>query len=259
MDWEWVKDRVEKPRQTGVTMVIDSGMGLRSFADLLHLAGAHIDFIKLGFGTLALTPPEIVREKIACAKRHDIWIYPGGTFFETAFAKGHWKDYLLKLRQLGFPAMEISEGTISLPPHIRRDVIHEASESFLVLSEVGKKTVGSHVTLEELHRAYEVNRAAGAAYTIVEGRESGKDVGIYNRHGELDPEFVRHAEAFTGSDLIWEAPLKSQQAALINVLGPNVNLGNIGADDTLAVEALRRGLRADTFQQNLEAETILSN
>lgn len=259
MDWEWVNDRLEKPRQIGVTMVIDTGMGLRSFADLLHLAGAHIDFIKLGFGTLALTPPDIVRQKITYAKQHDIWIYPGGTFFEAAFAKGHWRDYLLKLKQFGFTAMEISEGMISLSPHTRRDVIHEASESFLVLAEVGKKTTGSHVTLEEIHRAYELDRAAGAAYTIVEGRESGKDVGIYDQHGELDREFVRDAEALTGPDLIWEAPLKSQQATLINVLGPNVNLGNIRTGDTLAVEALRRGLRADTFQQNLETETTLSN
>lgn len=247
MDWEWVNDRTTKPRHHGVTMLIDKGLGLRAYEDLLNIAGAHIDFVKLGFGTAALTPFNVLKGKIECAKQHNIWIYPGGTFFEAAYAKENWERYLLQLEQLGFPAVEISEGTITLPQGMRQKVIATASESFLVLSEVGKKAQGSQVTLEQLRHTYKQDEQAGASYVIVEGRESGKNVGIYNRQGELDPKFVRDAQAATGKKIIWEAPLKSQQTALINLLGADVNLGNIAPGDALAVEALRRGLRSDTF------------
>lgn len=257
MDWEWVNDRAAKPRQLGVTMLIDKGLGLSAFADLLSVAGAHIDFVKLGFGTAALTPPDVLKEKIECAKQHNVWIYPGGTFFEAAYAKESWERYLLQLEQFAFPAVEISEGTITLPQGMREKVIRAASQSFLVLSEVGKKAQGSQVTLEQLRLTYEQDRQAGASYVIVEGRESGKNVGIYNREGELDPQFVRSAQASIGTDIIWEAPLKSQQTALIHLLGANVNLGNIGAGDVLAVEALRRGLRSDTFSLHLQPEMTI--
>ena len=47
--------------------------------------------------------------------------------------------------------------------------------------------------------------------------------------------------------LIWEAPLKNQQTYLIQQFGPNVNLGNIPTGEALALEALRAGLRFETF------------
>lgn len=257
MDWDWVNGREGKPRQTGFTMVIDTGMGIGAFKDLLHVAGAYIDFIKLGFGTTAITPANVLQDKIECAKQHDVWIYPGGTFFEAAFARGNWQQYFTKLEQVGFPAVEISEGTLSLPPGMREIIINKASESFLVLSEVGKKAKGSQVTLQELRYTYERDLAAGASYVIVEGRESGKDVGIYNRKGDLDPDFVREAETVTGPDIIWEAPLKSQQVALINLLGPHIHLGNVAPSEALAVETLRRGLRSDTFALNFQEESMM--
>lgn len=257
MDWEWVTDRESKPRRSGLTMVIDTGMGIRAFEDLLQIAGNYIDFIKLGFGTTALTPLHILKQKIECAKRYDVWIYPGGTFFETAFAYGNWQQFLAKLEKIGFPAVEISEGTLSLPPNMRETIINKASESFLVLSEVGKKSKGSQVTLQELRHTYEQDLAAGASYIIVEGRESGKDVGIYDQRGELDPEFVHEATTVTGPNIIWEAPLKSQQVSLINLLGPDLHLGNVAPGDALAVETLRRGLRSDTFGLQFQTETII--
>jgi phosphosulfolactate synthase len=137
---------------------------------------------------------------------------------------------------------------------MRQNVISRMSESFLVLSEVGKKTKGTCISFDQLYRTYEQDRLAGASYVIVEGRESGKDVGIYDKNGELDPKFVQEAQKRCGTDIIWEAPLKSQQATLIQLLGENVNLGNVASKDALAVEALRRGLRSDTFSVNLQPE-----
>lgn len=257
MNWEWVSDRESKPRKNGVTMLIDTGLGPKSFEDLLNVAGAYIDFIKLGFGTTAITPPDVLERKMASAKRHNVWIYPGGTFFEMAFAKGRWEQYLEKLKYLGFPAVEISEGTISISPEMRQIIINNASKSFLVLSEIGKKEKGSQVTLQELRHTYEQDRMAGATYVILEGRESGKDVGIYNQQGDFDPEFVLEAQTITGPDVIWEAPLKSQQVAFIHLLGPDVHLGNIATGDALALEALRCGLRSDTFELHSPTATLI--
>ncbi|WP_054949503.1 phosphosulfolactate synthase [Numidum massiliense] len=254
MDWNWVNRRAEKPRVSGVTMVIDTGIGPRIFADLLESAGRYIDFVKLGFGTTALTAPHILQQKLELAKKHDVLLFPGGTFFELAYAKGQWETYLEKMEALGFPAVEISEGTLSLPETMREQIVRAASQSFHVLTEVGKKTKGSHVTLEELAQTYASDIACGASYVIVEGRESGKDVGIYDADGRLDPQFVLAARKETGKKLLWEAPLKSQQVDLIRLFGPDVNLGNVSTGSTLAVEALRRGLRADTFSLNFRAE-----
>lgn len=254
MDWEWMKERTAKPRQSGVTMVIDTGLGMNAFRDLLNIAGPYIDFVKLGFGTAGLTPSGVLQEKIACAKEHGTLVYPGGTFFEAAFARGCWERYMETLEQVGFPAVEISEGSLTLPPGMRQKVISQMSESFLVLSEVGKKEKGTRISCDQLYRTYEQDRLAGASYVIVEGRESGKDVGIYDKNGELDPEFVQEAQKRCGTDIIWEAPLKSQQSTLIQLLGANVNLGNVASKDALAVEALRHGLRSDTFSLNLQPE-----
>jgi phosphosulfolactate synthase len=47
--------------------------------------------------------------------------------------------------------------------------------------------------------------------------------------------------------VIWEAPLKSQQAWFITNFGVNVNLGNIAPREIIPLESLRLGLRGDTF------------
>src|ERR1022692_5069700 len=43
--------RSVKPRQAGLTMVIDKGLPLRYFADLIRSASDYVDFVKFGWGT----------------------------------------------------------------------------------------------------------------------------------------------------------------------------------------------------------------
>ena len=82
----------------------------------------------------------------------------------------------------------------------------------------------------------------------IEARESGMGVGIFDHNGKCkDDELQRVLSAISGQQLLWEAPLKSQQVHLINMLGPNIHLGNIPPDELIALEALRRGLRSDTL------------
>ena len=85
---------------------------------------------------------------------------------------------------------------------------------------------------------------------IIEGRESGAGVGIYDEQGGIKQDDLDQIAEIAGDKLdwlIWEAPQKAQQAELIKRFGVNVNLGNIAQGDSLALEALRSGLRFETF------------
>lgn len=243
--------RLQKPRQKGLTMIIDNGMGLLAFRDLLETAAPFIDFIKLGYGTSALYPHDILKQKTELARRHQILIHPGGTFFEVATLKGNLEEYLHTLQQLGFNALEISDGTVEIPANFRSHAIRTAFDmGFTVLSEYGKKVKGSQVDIGKLEETFEQDTKSGAAYLIVEGRESGKGVGIYDDQGQADMERLQQIRERFGQavdSLIWEAPHKEQQVELLKFFGPHINFGNVAPIDVYSIESLRRGLRSDTF------------
>lgn len=242
--------RSEKPRTHGITMVMDKGLGLTDFSDLLHTAAAYIDYVKLGFGTSILYPPHILREKIQLAKQYDVIIFPGGTFFEIAHCQGKGVYYFEEIKRVGFEAVEISEGTIFLSRQERNELIQLANETGLhVLTECGKKQSGSTLEISEILSTLEEDLRWGARHMIVEGRESGENVGVYDERGKLKShlwDFLKDCDE-ENRFLIWEAPKKEQQVMLIDLFGTQVNLGNISSTDVLSLESLRRGLRADTF------------
>lgn len=246
--------RGEKPRQDGLTMVIDTGFGIRVFQDYLELAGAYIDYIKLGFGTLSLTPEPILKEKLRLAKEHHIALYPGGTFFECFAAEGKEERYFQQLKKMGFTWIEISDGTIQLEAQKRRKAIQTAkSMGFNVITEIGKKKEGYTVSLPQLMDQFRADLEAGASHVIIEGRESGKNIGVFNKEGELDHQYVEAVhQAIPLKKVIWEAPRRNQQIQFIKILGVHVNLGNIAFMDILSLESLRRGLRSDTFHLGVE-------
>lgn len=243
-------ERNTKPRKNGLTMIIDKGLGLGETRDLLNIAGRYIDFIKLGFGTSALYDSDILVEKINLVRSYNINIYPGGTFFEVAVQQNKWEQYLRTIQHLGFTGVEISDGTIHLDEEVRSKAILQASEMGLyVLTEVGKKDPQGRYPLSYLIRQVMSDLKNGSQNVIVEGRESGKGVGLYDSTGKM---IVTEMEELVmalpdPSVLIWEAPIKDQQQELILRFGSNINLGNINPHEVLALEALRVGLRADTL------------
>ncbi|WP_018130749.1 phosphosulfolactate synthase [Effusibacillus pohliae] len=240
-----------KPRTCGLSMVIDKGLGIRETLDLAELAAPYIDFLKLGFGTSMLYSKSLLQNKINILREHDIHVYPGGTLLETAVLQGCWKDFMRTSKKLGFTAIEVSDGTVTIDLELRRQLIQEAKHiGFLVLSEVGKKESGVHLPIEKQLELIRHDLDCGVFKVIIEGRESGKDVGIYEASGAIRKDDVdRLLEQLTSADcIIWEAPLKSQQEALIAQFGPNVNLGNLFPHDIITVESLRRGLRSDTLR-----------
>lgn len=249
--------RLPKPRHTGLTMVIDKGLGLTELQELLDSASGYIDMIKLGFGTSLLYPDRVLRDKIAAIRQAGILVFPGGTFFEIAYLQKKAADYCRLLVKYGFTAIEISDGTIELPPAERRKAIKIAKEAGLeVITEIGKKDPRDKVSMSFLREQLEEDLAAGAYKVIVEGRESGKGVMLYDQQGELKQEELETLlkNRISPDHIIWEAPLKNQQQRLISLFGCNVNLGNIAPQETLALEALRLGLRGDTLRSLLQRQ-----
>lgn len=239
-----------KPRRRGLTMVLDKGLGLGETKDLLDIAGEHIDFLKLGFGTSALYAQGVLQEKIHLVRQYGLDIYPGGTFLEIAAAQGKLGQFLRLAREIGFSAVEVSDGTIAMDPLDRVDAIRRARDlGFTVFSEVGKKDPGATESCAELASQALMDLTAGADWVIVEAREFGKNVVIYDEAGNLKPgaleAFIRVIPDET--KVMWEAPLKEQQQELIMRFGPDANLGNIAPKEVLSLEALRVGLRSDTL------------
>jgi len=251
--------RTRKPRDKGLTMVIDKGLGLMETKELLEMAAEHIDFIKLGFGTSALYAGNILREKIKLVKSYGVDIYPGGTFLEVAVSQGKLDAYLQKSKELGYTFMEVSDGTIDMSSELRAECISKAQKcGFRVISEVGKKDARDTVASTQIHKQIKADLEQGVYKVIVEGRESGKGVVIYDQDGSIkEQELEEMLRIIPDLDcILWEAPLKNQQQELIMRFGSNVNLGNVAPGDILAVEALRVGLRGDTLRAALHSKKL---
>ncbi|HHW91555.1 MAG TPA: phosphosulfolactate synthase [Firmicutes bacterium] len=246
--------RYRKPRQLGLTMVIDKGLGITETRDLLELASDYIDFIKLTFGTSAFYPTKLLQQKIELVKSYNVDIFPGGTFLEIAILQGKLDSFLQRAVDLGFTCVEVSDGTIDMSPATRIKAIEKAkSYGLKVISEVGKKDPQERMPEKRMQEQIAMDLEAGVLGVIIEGRESGKGVVIYDKEGRVlkdDLErLIRGVEKL--ESVIWEAPLKNQQQTLILRFGPNVNLGNIQPGDVLAVESLRCGLRGDTLKASI--------
>lgn len=247
--------RLVKPRTTGITMVIDKGLGLRETQDLLEMAADHIDFLKIAFGSSALYPSRLMEEKIELIKSHNVHIYPGGTLFEIAVYQNCTDDFFKRARELGFTYIEVSEGTIDLSRKERKFFIKRAlEEGFGVLSEIGKKDVRIKIKPKEAVEQVFEDLENGAEKVIIEGRDSGRGVGIYDAEGRVDEELLRSIIEGVGEygNLIFEAPRTNQHNHLLIKLGPNVNLGNVQPHDVLTLESTRVGLRGDTLKQCLK-------
>ena len=243
--------RVERPRQQGITMVIDTGQGLGSMVDTLELVAAHVDHWKLAFGTSALMQANLLRRKLTMLSERNILTYPGGTLLEAALVEQHCRVFMQRARQLGFSAVEISDGTIELPLDRRKRVIDCALDAGLVaITEVGKKDPEHQPEAKDLAEQAVRDIEWGASWVIVEARESGRGIGIYDNEGAVRGDFLNTIVVELGDRfdrVIWEAPQKEQQALLVKRFGPNVNLGNVGQSEVLALEALRAGLRFETL------------
>ncbi|MFN3874382.1 MAG: phosphosulfolactate synthase [Flavobacteriales bacterium] len=241
--------RSAKPRGEGTTMVMDKGLSMRQAEDLIDASGPYVDLVKLGFGTAVITPR--AAEKVKLYQKAGIRVYLGGTLFEAFVARGQFKEYVKLLDRLGIDTAEVSDGSISMPQKEKCRYIGELAKHRTVLSEVGSKESGILISPGRWVSMMQAEIDAGSWKVIAEARESGT-VGIYRPSGHAHTQLVNRILAKVPAErIVWEAPQKAQQVWFIKQLGANVNLGNIAPDEAIALEALRLGLRGDTFFQYL--------
>ena len=244
--------RSQKPRSQGISMVMDKGLSMREAQDLIQVASGLIDFIKLGFGTAQLT--QNVAEKIKIYQDAGIAVYLGGTFFEAFLVRNMLPEYKDLLKRLQLTTVEVSDGSIRLEADKKCALIEDFAKDFQVLSEVGSKNNSILIEPKKWIRLMQQELEAGAYKVIAEARESG-NVGIYRSNGKAHKLLIdRILSKVDPSKIIWEAPQKSQQVYFIKLLGAEVNLGNIAPNELIACEALRLGLRGDTFFEYLPTE-----
>lgn len=257
-----VPGRLPKPRQTGWTMLIDTGMSLGSMRSLLSIAADYVDLIKLSFGTSVLYTAETLRAKVLLGRQYGVEVYPGGTLLEIAMIQDRLEPFAERAAEIGFKYLEISDGTVSMNPRFRERLIKQlVAMGFCVISEVGKKHPADRLPHLRVREQINEDLAAGSSKVIIEGRESGKGVVIYRNDGSIDEDELEFlAQSVPDPNLLlWEAPQKPQQQDLIMRFGTNVNLGNVYPEHAIALEALRVGLRGDTLRSVLLSRPQLAS
>jgi phosphosulfolactate synthase len=238
--------RDPKPRNRGITHVIDKGLGLRQVQDLLETCAEFIDILKLGWGTGYVTAN--LTDKLATYKAAGISVCFGGTLLEVALAQGKLDGFRRMLDRLGIGHVEVSTGVIDLPLDEKCEIIRTLARDFAVLSEVGSKDVDAVVAPFRWVEEIQAELEAGAWKVIGEARESGT-VGLFRATGEVRSGLIDELLAsIDPDDLIFEAPRKPQQVWFIQQLGSQVNLGNIAPEEVIPLETLRLGLRGDTLR-----------
>ncbi len=244
--------RVAKPRNVGMTHVMDKGLGLADIRSMVEMSGDYIDIVKLGWGTSYVTG--ILREKLDLYNSLGIPVVCGGTLLEVAEARGKIDGYRSWLSAQGFTSVEVSDGTIDMPRERKLELISVFAQDFQVLSEVGSKDAEAIYAPYQWVQWIKEEQQAGSWKVITEARESGT-AGIFRTTGEVRSGLIDEiAHEIDVTTLLFEAPQKDQQAWFIKHFGPDVNLGNIPPDEVIPLETLRRGLRSDTMMDILGLE-----
>ncbi|HEY6978057.1 MAG TPA: phosphosulfolactate synthase [Chitinophagaceae bacterium] len=246
-------ERNLKPRDSGITMVMDKGLSINEVRNFMSVSHPHVDIVKLGFGTSFVTPN--LREKIEVYQSYDIPVYFGGTLFEAFLVRNQFNDYIAICKDYKINYMEVSDGSITIPHAEKCGYIEKLTNYGTVLSEVGSKDAEHIIPPYKWIQLMRAELEAGSSYVIAEAREAG-NVGIYRGTGEVREGLVQEIlTQIPGERIIWEAPQKTQQLYFLELLGCNVNLGNIAPSDVIPLEAMRIGLRGDTFHLFLNKET----
>jgi phosphosulfolactate synthase len=238
-------ERPPKPREEGVTHVIDTGLSTREAEGLVAMAADYIDLIRLGWGTAYVTRD--VQAKIACYRAAGVEVMLGGTLTELAWLQGRVDGLIEWLDELGIAQVEVSSGTVRIPAEDKLALIERMAAHFRVYAEVGEKDPNALLApyrwVELIRNALE----AGATKVVCEGRATG-DAGMYRPDGEPRQGLIDEVlHELPRERLIFEAPRKHQQVWFIQHFGPGVNLGNVLPADVISLETLRVGLRADTL------------
>ena len=245
-----VPTRTSKPRNAGLTMVMDKGLSVRDVEDLIEVSGDYIDIVKLGWATSYVTPN--LAGKLEVYRAAGIPVYFGGTLFEAFIIRNQFDDYLRLLEKYNIKHAEVSDGSITLAHDKKCEYIHTLAKHVTVLSEVGSKDAEKIIAPYKWIEQMQAELDAGAWKVIGEAREGG-NVGLFRSSGEVRSGLVEEIlRKIPSEKIMWEAPQKEQQVYFIKLLDSNVNLGNIAPNEVIPLETLRLGIRSDTFDHFLD-------
>ena len=240
-----IPKRPAKPRNNGLTMIMDKGLSLNEAENMIVLKSELTDIVKLGFGTSLLT--RYIDKKISLYREAGIDVYTGGTLFEAFIVRNQLDDFYRLMDKLKLEMVEVSDGCIQMEHEKKCELIHKLSKDFKVISEIGSKDESLTIEDDKWVSYMKKELEAGSWKVIAEAREGG-NVGMFETDGEIKEQLIKKiTKEIDESNILWEAPLKKQQVWFINELGANVNLGNISPNSIISLECLRLGLRGDTF------------
>lgn len=241
----FIPERSVKPRQKGVTMMMDKGLSLMEVQSFIQASGHLTDLVKFGFGTAYVTND--IEKKLALYREANITPYFGGTLFEAFYARNKFEDFMRLLDKFKLDTAEISDGSIIIPHDEKCELIQRLSKNYTVLSEVGSKDAGILISPGKWIKMMTTELEAGSWKVIAEGREAG-NVGVFRPNGTAHTLLINRIISKVAPErILWEAPQKNQQVWFIKLFGAEVNLGNIGPNELIPLECLRLGLRGDTF------------
>lgn len=240
---------IRKPRSSGLTMFVDSGLPCGSAEDLMNLVGPYTDFVKIMTGTARLYPRDYLIKKLDIYRQADVRPFIGGQFLEYVLAvqgRSSLPFFFEEAQKLGFSTIEVSDNCLPLTDSERHEIIQEAVDSGLsVMGEVGSKD--ENVDVETLMDQARICFEAGAELVLVEAAELIED-GIIKtemldslRTG-LDLERVMielPGPWISGVDL---SLVEDMKKTLVREFGQDVNLANVAPDEIISTEALRVGL-----------------
>ena len=240
---------LRKPRANGRTMIVDDGLPLAATRDLVALGGAYIDLAKIKTGTARLYPRKQLVKKLKLYKKNGIQPFLGGQFHEYVFATQGAKalpKYYEESLALGFEAIEISDNTVPLTDKERRSQIRAAVKAGLIVyGEVGSKDTLSNPAL--LIGQARICFDAGAALVLVEAAELVEKGKLRTKTIDLLVKSLDMSRVMIELPGPWISDVRScdiedMKKALVNALGPDVNLANVPPASIIDTEATRTGL-----------------
>lgn len=242
-------ERPNKPRNEGLTMVMDKGLSLNEAENMIALKSDLTDIVKLGFGTSILT--KNIAEKIKLYQQSGMMVYTGGTLFEAFIVRNQFDDYCKLMDTLKLDMVEVSDGSMFIEHDKKCEYIQKLSSNYKVISEIGSKDESVTIKNSDWVKFMKKELDAGSWKVIAEAREGG-NVGVFDKNGLVKNDLIKEiTKQISVTEILWEAPQKQQQVWFINNFGANVNLGNISPNDIISLECLRLGLRGDTFNNYL--------
>jgi phosphosulfolactate synthase len=241
------------PNIPRATSPFDPGYDPATLESHLDQSAHLMSILKISMACWIVAKESATRRKVAAAKRHNVPTVTGGGPFEVAVAQGQLTAYLDLCADIGVTRIECGEGFTDMTLRAA-DVVKMANDRGLeVQFELGKKHGGSF-TDDGVTQLIEQGQRwldAGALQLVVEARESAKEVGLFDEIGNLNCRYAdRFAEAFGLQTVMFEAPNKPSQFALLNHFGREVHLCNVRLEELLRVEIYRRGLHSDAFAKD---------